>query len=102
MSIEYITEAEYERRFIRWSRGRKPLPEAVKDLHADRIRTSASALARCFAKGEPHQAYSHLRGLLRQSKEESLRREFQIRFSPGLTGPDRNCIGFMAEWKDFL
>ena len=98
MSIEYITEAEYDRRYAKWSRRRVAAAEAVRRELAYRIAGSNGTLAGCYMRSAG-EASRWLRDLRRAAVQEVLRREFQRLFTSGPTGPDRNCIGFMAEWE---
>ena len=99
MSIEYITEAEYEARFAKWSRRRGAAAAAVQNGLAYRIALSNNTLAGCYMRSAG-EATRWLRDLKRAAVQEVLRQEFQKRFASALTGPDRNCIGFLAEWEE--
>lgn len=97
--IEFISEAEYERRFEIWSKGRKPNLDIVKTRLAGMISSSANRIAEQFLMN-PGKVRQWLAKMKENADWFALRQMFSERFQVGPTGLDRNAIPFSGDWKE--
>lgn len=97
--IEYVSEAEYERRFKQWTRGRKAKVEDVESRLGLQVRIQAYNLAKVY-KNAPREVSGLLKNWNSSCEWDSLRAEFGRAFVVAPTGRDGNAIAFSGNWKD--